>query len=106
MVVAYDGRPFHGFAAQPGQRTVAGVLTEAIERIARHPVELTCAGRPDRRAHAWGQVVSLDLAAASALDPLQRTLTKLCGREIAVREVTAAAPDFDARISVKIRPYR
>jgi tRNA pseudouridine38-40 synthase len=31
MLVAYDGSGFHGFAAQPGHRTVAGVLQEAIE---------------------------------------------------------------------------
>src|SRR3546814_18891174 len=99
MVVAYDGRPFHGLAAQPGQRTVAGVLTEAIERIARHPVELTCAGRTDRGVHAWGQVVSLDLAADSDLDSLQRPLHQLSGPELVVREVTAAAPAFVPRFS-------
>src|SRR3546814_17164211 len=69
-------------------------------------VELTCAGRTDRGVHAWGQVVSLDLAADSDLDSLQRSLNKLCGPEIVVREVTAAAPDFDARFSAKARTYR
>ena len=47
LLVAYDGSGFHGFAAQPGQRTVAGVLGEAIEKVVRHRVELTCAGRTD-----------------------------------------------------------
>ncbi len=65
MLVAYDGSGFHGFAAQPGHRTVAGVLQEAIEKVARHPVELVCAGRTDRGVHAWGQVVSLDLTPRS-----------------------------------------
>ena len=64
MLVAYDGTGFHGFAVQPGQRTVAGVLTDAIAKVVRQPVELTCAGRTDRGVHAWGQVVSLDLPAS------------------------------------------
>ena len=106
MVVAYDGSGFHGFAPQPGQRTVAGVLGEAIERVARHPVELTCAGRTDRGVHAWGQVVSLDLPAAVDLDALQRSLVKLCGPAIVVREVAEAAPEFDARFSATGRTYR
>ena len=106
MLVAYDGSGFHGFAAQPGQRTVAGVLAEAIEKVARHPVDLTCAGRTDRGVHAWGQVVSLDLPASVDLEALQRSLVKLCGPAIVVREIGVAAPDFDARFSATGRTYR
>jgi tRNA pseudouridine38-40 synthase len=104
--VAYDGSDFHGFAAQPGQRTVAGTLGEAIERVVRHPVELTCAGRTDKGVHAWGQVVSLELNAGVDLTALHRSLVKLCGPDIVVREVALAAPDFDARFSALARTYR
>lgn len=106
MLVAYDGTDFHGFAAQRGQRTVAGVLTEAITRVVRSPVELTCAGRTDRGVHAWGQVVSLDLPAGTDLDALHRSLLKLCGPAISVREVSRAAADFHARFSARARTYR
>lgn len=106
MVLAYDGTGFAGFAEQPGQRTVAGVLRAAIERVVRHGVEITCAGRTDRGVHAWGQVVSLDVAAGTDLEALQRSLVKLCGHEIVVREVAAVAPTFDARFSARSRTYR
>jgi tRNA pseudouridine38-40 synthase len=106
MLVAYDGSGFHGFAAQPGHRTVAGVLQEAIEKVARQPVELVGAGRTDRGVHAWGQVVSLDLADDLDLERLQRALLKLCGPELVVREVRTAAPDFSARFSATGRTYR
>ena len=106
MLVAYDGSSFHGFAEQPGPRTVAGVLREAIEKVARHPVELTCAGRTDKGVHAWGQVVSLDLAAHVDLDALVRSLNKLCGPDIAVRSVEVAPADFSARFSARSRTYR
>jgi tRNA pseudouridine38-40 synthase len=106
MLVAYDGSGFHGFARQPGQRTVGGVLAEAIERVVRRPVDLTCAGRTDRGVHAWGQVVSLDLPPSVDLDQLHRSLLKLCGPAIAVREVAPAAADFDARFSATGRTYR
>jgi tRNA pseudouridine38-40 synthase len=105
--VAYDGRDFHGFAAQPGLRTVGGVLTEALERVLRHQVELTVAGRTDAGVHAWGQVVSFDTSAARFSPAhLQRTLNKLCGRAIAVRELDAAPAGFDARFSARSRRYR
>ncbi|MEO7430060.1 MAG: tRNA pseudouridine(38-40) synthase TruA [Acidimicrobiales bacterium] len=106
LLVAYDGTSFHGFAVQPGQHTVAGVLTAAIERVVRRPVELTCAGRTDRGVHAWGQVVSTDLPADTDLAALHRSLVKLCGPELVVRELDLADPAFDARFSARSRTYR
>ena len=50
--MAYDGTDFHGFAAQPNVRTVAGVLNQALEKVLRHPVDVTCAGRTDAGVHA------------------------------------------------------
>ena len=107
LVVAYDGSGFHGFADNPGVRTVAGVLREALERVLRHGIELTGAGRTDRGVHARGQVVSFD-ARADRFDPdaLGRSLNKLVGPAIAVREIAAAPPDFDARRSATGRIYR
>lgn len=106
MLVAYDGSSFHGFAEQPGPRTVAGTLREAIEKVARHPVEITCAGRTDKGVHAWGQVVSLEVDASTDLEVMVRSLNKLCGPDIAVRSAEVAAPDFDARFSARARTYR
>jgi tRNA pseudouridine38-40 synthase len=107
MTVAYDGSGFRGFAANEGVRTVGGALTGALGRILRHPVELTCAGRTDAGVHARGQVVSFDaLAGALDLERVQRSLNSMLGPEIAVREVSTAAPDFDARRSAVSRRYR
>jgi tRNA pseudouridine38-40 synthase len=61
--LAYDGGGFAGWAAQPGQRTVQGVLEEALGRVLRAPVELTVAGRTDAGVHATGQVAHADLPA-------------------------------------------
>ena len=107
LVVAYDGAGFHGFAAQPRVPTVAGALREGLEKVLGAPVELTCAGRTDRGVHAWGQVVSFD-APADRFDPvgLQRSLNRLCGPAIVVREASVAAADFDARHSAIGRTYR
>jgi tRNA pseudouridine38-40 synthase len=109
MTFAYNGAGFHGLAAQPGLRTVAGVLGEALERALRHRVELALAlaGRTDAGVHAWGQVASFDTTAAHFRpEQLQRTLNKLCGPAIAVRELVAAADGFDARFSARSRVYR
>lgn len=107
LSVAYDGSHFHGFAANDGVRTVAGVVSEALGRIARRPVEITGAGRTDAGVHAWDQVISCDLPADLDLEGLARRLTKLCGPGVVVRSVAwAEDPDFDARFSALWRRYR
>ena len=106
LTVAYDGAGFRGFAAQPGQRTVAGVLAEAIATAVGHPVELVCAGRTDAGVHAVGQVVHTDVA--RDVDParLQRSLNAMMGPQVVVRHVDPAPDDFDARRSARARRYR
>ena len=109
LVVAYDGAGFHGFAANPGVRTVMGELVAAIARITRRSVAdvvLTGAGRTDAGVHGWGQVVSGDLPAATDLADLARRVNKLCAPGIAVRSAEWAAPGFDARFSATSRTYR
>jgi tRNA pseudouridine38-40 synthase len=106
FTVAYDGTGFHGFAANPGVRTVLGELTSAIATIARRPVALTGAGRTDAGVHAWGQVVSGDLPAELDLSDVTRRLNKLLAPEIAVRDATWVDDGFDARFSALWRHYR
>jgi len=106
LVVAYDGAGFRGFAAQPGQRTVAGELAAAIATVVGHAVEVVCAGRTDAGVHAWGQVVSLDVSAEADLDRLQRGLNKMLNPAIAVRAAAWAPDGFDARRSALSRRYR
>jgi len=69
--LAYDGTDFHGWAAQPGQRTVEGVLRDAIVAALTTlglPPEcaITVAGRTDAGVHARGQVAHMDVRADPA----------------------------------------
>jgi tRNA pseudouridine38-40 synthase len=115
--LAYDGTAFHGWAAQPGQRTVQGVLEEALARVTRARTQVTVAGRTDAGVHARGQVVHLDLAEelAAALpgrsdrEPAQALLTRLAGvlpADVVVRGAREVPADFDARFGAVTRRYR
>ena len=59
--IAYDGTEFAGWAPQSGQRTVAGVLDEALTTVFRTPMRLRAAGRTDAGVHATGQVAHVDV---------------------------------------------
>jgi tRNA pseudouridine38-40 synthase len=108
--VAYDGSSFHGFAAQDGQRTVAGELGGALARVVGAPVSLTCAGRTDTGVHALDQVVHFDVPSAEAGRLEAAAVMKSCnsqlGPSIVVREAGVVPSDFDARHSAVARRYR
>lgn len=106
LVVAYDGRSFRGFAAQPGQRTVAGELGRALATVLRQPVALTCAGRTDAGVHAVGQVVHLDVSGTVDCVGVTRAVNTMLGPAIAVRSAAVVSDGFDARRSARARRYR
>lgn len=106
--LAYDGGAFSGWAAQPGLRTVQGVLEQWIPRVLRlpEPVRLVCAGRTDAGVHARGQVVHVDLPDDAAVaDLLQRRLDRVLPSDVVVRHVDRAPAGFDARFSAVWRRY-
>jgi tRNA pseudouridine38-40 synthase len=100
LTLAYDGGPFAGWAVQPGQRTVAGELSVALETVLRQPVSLAVAGRTDRGVHALGQVVSYD-----GPPPTLRSVNALLPDEIAVLAAEAAPDGFSARHDARSRSY-
>jgi tRNA pseudouridine38-40 synthase len=106
--LAYDGTDFSGWAAQPGRRTVAGVLSEALEKLFDAPTGLTVAGRTDAGVHATGQVCHVDVP-DEAWPPLADTVVRrLAGLLPADARVLAARPvpdTFDARFSALSRRY-
>jgi tRNA pseudouridine38-40 synthase len=106
LVMGYDGTGFRGFAVQPDQRTVEGVLTKALNQVLHAEVGVTCAGRTDAGVHAWGQVVSFD--APPGLDPprLAASLNGMLGPEIVVRDAELVPAGFSARRSAVWRRYR
>jgi len=117
--IAYDGTEFAGWAAQPGQRTVAGVLDDALSTVFRVPVQVRAAGRTDTGVHATGQVAHVDVPEESLVHaqprtprpaepeflPLVRRLGRFLPEDVRVLDVARAPDGFDARFSALRRHY-
>lgn len=117
--IAYDGTDFAGWAVQAGQRTVAGVLDEALMRVFRTPLQLRAAGRTDAGVHATGQVAHVDVPAGlishghprttrpgeNEFLPLVRRLSRLLPSDVRVSDIVRAPAGFDARFSALRRHY-
>ena len=109
--LSYDGTDFAGWAAQPDQRTVAGVLAEALARLfgADEVAGLTVAGRTDAGVHATGQVCHVDVPAhrwSILRESLVHRLGALLPPDVRVHSADVAPADFDARFSALWRRYR
>ncbi|MGP9694093.1 tRNA pseudouridine(38-40) synthase TruA [Brachybacterium sp. AOP25-B2-12] len=115
--LAYDGTDFFGWAVQPGQRTVQGVLEHALALVTREPVRVVVAGRTDAGVHAREQVVHLDLPAArlarmpgrSDRSPEEALLDRLIGvlpDDVVVHRLRRVPPEFEARFGALWRRYR
>ncbi|MDP3967691.1 MAG: tRNA pseudouridine(38-40) synthase TruA [Nocardioides sp.] len=115
--LAYDGSGFHGWATQPGLRTVQGSLEEALTQALRiAEVAVTCAGRTDTGVHARGQVVHFDVApealanaagrsTASPVEALLRRLNGILPPDVRIRGAREVTEEFDARFSATWRRY-
>ena len=105
--LAYDGRDFHGWAAQDGLRTVQGTLEHWITTVLRlpEPAQLTVAGRTDAGVHARGQVAHVDLPDDGVAAELQRRLDRVLPEDLVVHRVAVAPDGFDARFAALWRRY-
>jgi len=108
--LAYDGAAFHGWARQPGLRTVQQTVEAALGRVLGLPAppRLTVAGRTDAGVHARGQVAHLDVPAhcwAQAADTAARRLARLLPADVRVPAIGSVPADFDARFSALWRRY-
>ena len=57
--IRYDGSGYHGWARQPGLRTVCGRLEEVLSDYFKTDIRLEGASRTDAGVHAYGQCATL-----------------------------------------------
>ena len=101
LLLEYDGTGFAGWARQPGQRTVQGILEEALAQVLGRNVDLIVAGRTDAGVHARGQVASHEGTPA-----WRSALNGVLPRDVRVLESEEAPEAFDARRDARARTYR
>lgn len=106
LSVEYDGSRFHGWQYQPRQRTVQGVVQEAVSRIANTPVDVFAAGRTDTGVHALNQVVHFDTDVFRAEHNWLMGLNSNLPDDVCVKWIKNVPDSFHARFSAVKRRYR
>jgi tRNA pseudouridine38-40 synthase len=106
LTIEYEGTDFHGWQRQPGARTVAGAIEEALAGLVPGGVVLQGASRTDRGVHALGQVASARVLSAIPTARFARALNGRLPPDVRIREVEDAPPDFHARFAATGKHYR
>ena len=106
LTLEYDGTGFHGWARQPGFRTVEGVVREALDAVFPRWEGLAVAGRTDTGVHATGQVASVTAEGGPPLGKVAEALSAALPEDVAVVAAQQAPEGFHARFSATSRSYR
>ena len=106
LTLEYDGSAFHGWAAQPGLRTVEGVVRTALDAVFPSWSGIAVAGRTDTGVHALGQVASLDASGGPPVARVADALNAVLPEDAAVVSAEDAPLSFHARHSARARSYR
>jgi tRNA pseudouridine38-40 synthase len=106
VTVAYDGRPFSGFARQPNARTVAGELDGAVRAVDARSSLVRGASRTDAGVHSLGQRVAFDSTRELAARNWVLALNAHLPAEIAVTRAAHVEHGFQPRHRASHKLYR
>jgi tRNA pseudouridine38-40 synthase len=106
LTIEYDGTRFKGWQIQLNDKTVQGVLTEAIARINGEVAMVQGAGRTDAGVHALGQVAHVDLKREWDTFELRNAINAgVRPHRVSVLAAELVPDDFNARFSGTRRHY-
>ena len=106
LTIEYDGTGFHGWAVQPGHRTVQGVMEEALAGLVDEEVKLIVAARTDAGVHAAMQVANLKTSSTIPPERIAPAANGVLPEDTAVLESEEVTGEFDARGDCTGRAYR
>ena len=106
LTIVYDGSEYHGWQIQPGQKTIQGVLTEAIQNLIGSQIRVFGASRTDAGVSALGQVGLVEIDSPIPTENLAGAITHRLPPDIAVTEAVEVPQGFDVMGAVKSKLYR
>ena len=104
--IKYLGTAFHGFQVQPSERTVQGVLCEALREALGHSVKVTGCSRTDAGVHANEFCLRIDCDGATVpADKLPLAVSRFLPTDLSLFYAEECSSDFHPRYDVKSKEY-
>lgn len=105
-LVTYDGNGYYGFQIQPNQRTIQGVLQDALKKITQEDIVIHASGRTDAGVHAIGQVFHFDTHKELPEKQWIRAINHFMPTDIFIKDSWIVSEEFHSRYSASWKEYR
>jgi tRNA pseudouridine38-40 synthase len=106
LCLGYDGTDFHGWQAQPGLRTVQGMLEEAIDEMGIEHSAVRGCSRTDAGVHALGQIASFATAIEIPREGWVSGLNARLPKDIVVHDAQPCYRRYNPRFHAAHKRYR
>lgn len=100
LLLQYEGTRYQGWQRQSSSdNTIQGKLETLLGKMCGEPIELAASGRTDAGVHAAGQVANFHTNSDMAAEEMLAYCNRYLPEDIAVVEVSEAAPRFHSRLN-------
>ena len=101
----YDGTDFHGSQLQASDRTVQGVLEQALESLFQTAIRPQLASRTDSGVHARDQIAAFNVETYLDMNTIREGLNHYLPPDAAARSAHRVHEQFDPRRDATRREY-
>jgi tRNA pseudouridine38-40 synthase len=105
LITAYDGTNYSGWQVQKNAQSIQPLIQKALEKVLRHPIDLTGSGRTDAGVHANAQTAHFDTEAPIEPARLIFSLNGILPSDVRILSIEQVANDFHARYSALSKIY-
>ncbi len=100
LLLQYEGTRYQGWQRQTSSdNTIQGKLETLLTKMCKEPIEIAASGRTDAGVHAVGQVVNFHTSSEMTTEEILAYCNQYLPEDIAVIEVSEAAPRFHSRLN-------
>lgn len=106
LLLQYEGTRYQGWQRQKStDNTIQGKLETLLSRMCGENIELHGSGRTDAGVHALGQVANFHTECSMSVEDMLCYINNYLPEDIAVVELTEAAPRFHSRLNAVGKHY-
>lgn len=106
LLLQYEGTRYQGWQRQNTlENTIQGKLEKLLTKMCGETIEIQASGRTDAGVHAVGQVANFHTNCEMSLEQMREYINTYLPEDIAVIDVSEAAPRFHSRLNATGKCY-